>query len=93
MALQEKRATQTMRGGNSETFYDEEGTLNKSKMLKEMHPDVTRIVWRFNRWHHYVNYNVFKNNKLIKKQGIIIPDTPNNYGMKVISSNKTVKDI
>ena len=98
MALQEKRATQTMRGGNSESFYDEEGTLKKSKMLHDMHPDVAKVVWRFNRWHHYVNYNIFKKNKLIKKQGLIIPETINNYGMKVISSNtekdnKTVEDI
>ena len=67
-------------------------------MLHDMHPDVAKVVWRFNRWHHYVNYNIFKKNKLIKKQGLIIPETINNYGMKVISSNtekdnKTVEDI
>ena len=36
--LQEKATTQRIRGGNSQEFYDEEGTLNKSKMLEKMHP-------------------------------------------------------
>ncbi len=61
--LQEKATTQRLRGGNSEEFYDEEGTLNKSKMLEKMHPDVASVVWRFNRWHHYVDYKPFKKKK------------------------------
>ena len=84
IALQGKRATQTMRGGNSETFYDKEGTYPKSKMLEDMHPDVAKVVWRFNRWHHYVNYRPFKKNKLIKKKGLVIPDKINNYGMELV---------
>ena len=69
-------------------FYKNEGTLPKSQMLVDMHPDVTKLVWRFNRWHHQVNYKPFKNNKLIKKEGLIIPDGINNYGMILISKNK-----
>ena len=58
--LQGKRATQTIQGGNTEVFYKNEGTLNKSKMLQDMHPDVCKVVWRYNRWHHDCNYNVYK---------------------------------
>jgi hypothetical protein len=25
-----------------------------------MHPDVAKVVWRYGRWHHYVEYYVFK---------------------------------
>jgi hypothetical protein len=79
--LQGKVTTQRMRGGNSKVFYDEEGTRNKSQMLADMHPDVAKVVWRFNRWHHHVDYSPFKNNQLIKKPNICIPKGVNNYGM------------
>tara|TARA_R100000231_G_scaffold30552_1_gene26940 strand:+ start:854 stop:1723 length:870 start_codon:yes stop_codon:yes gene_type:complete len=79
--LQEKATTQRLRGGNSEEFYDEEGTLNKSKMLEKMHPDVASVVWRFNRWHHYVDYKPFKNNKPIRKKNLVIENKIDNYGM------------
>lgn len=59
-----KVTTQRMKGGNTKEFYSEEGTLPKSKMLEDLHPDVAKVVWRFNRWHHDVNYKPFKSNKL-----------------------------
>lgn len=65
-----KVTTQRMRGGNSKEFYDKEGTLPKSKMIEDLHPDVAKVVWKFNRWHHHVDYKVFKSNKLILKDGI-----------------------
>ena len=76
-----KITTQRMRGGNSAEFYDGEGTLPKSQMLADLHPDVAKVVFKFNRWHHYVDYSKFKNNRLIK-----IVDTKNlpkvnNYGL------------
>lgn len=83
-ALQGKRATQTMRGGNSETFYDKEGTYLKSKMIAEMHPDVAKVVWRFNRPHHFVDYKPFKKNKLIRKKGLMLSDEVNDFGMKLV---------
>jgi hypothetical protein len=60
-----KVTTQRMRGGNSKEFYDNEGTLPKSKMIADLHPDVASVVWRFNRWHHHVDYRRFDGNKLI----------------------------
>ena len=76
-----KRATQTMSGGNTAEFYKEEGTLNKSQMLVDMHPDVSKLSFRWNRWHHYVNYKPFKKNKLIKRKNIVIKKGINEYGM------------
>jgi len=61
-----KVTTQRMKGGNTEEFYKEEGTLPKSQMIVYMHPDVSKVVWRFNRWHHHVDYSQFKGNSLIK---------------------------
>lgn len=85
--LQGKVTTQRMSGGNTENFYKKEGTELKSKMLYEMHSDVTKLVWRFNRHHHFVNYKPFKNNKLIKIKHDI-PDKVNNYNMKLIEFTK-----
>jgi hypothetical protein len=81
--IQEKATTQTMKGGNTDEIY-KEGTLNKSKMLEELHPDVAKVVWRFNRWHHHVDYRPFRDNKLKKKKGLKIKKGINNYGMKVV---------
>lgn len=83
--LQEKVTTQLLKGGNTDAFYAKEGTLEKSLMQVRMHPDVTRLVWRYGRWHHHVDYRSFKNNRLIKKKGLKIPQGINNYGMKLKS--------
>ena len=91
--LQEKMPTQTVKGGNTEEFYHKEGTVQKgqkyadtgtiakSKMLIAVHPDVSKLVWKFERYHHHVDYTPFKNQKLIKKSDINISNTVNNYGM------------
>jgi hypothetical protein len=62
--LQNKVATQALRGGNTDEFYAEEGTYNKSRMLEVIHPDVSQVKWKYNRWHHEVNYKPFKANRL-----------------------------
>lgn len=81
--LQDKATTQKIDGGNTEEFYSHEGTLPKSQMLKDMHPDVTEVVWKFNRWHHHVDYRPFKDNLLKKCENIEYPDDPE-YGMRLI---------
>jgi hypothetical protein len=50
-------------------------------MLADMHPDVAEVVWKFNRWHHRVDYRKFKANKLIRKEGLVVTDRINEYGM------------
>jgi hypothetical protein len=81
--LQEKVTTQVLRGGNSEEFYDKEGTLPKSQMQVDVHPDVSRLTFRFGRIHHHVDYTPFKKLKLIKKKNIKIKKDIDNYGMEL----------
>lgn len=76
-----KITTQRMRGGNSADFYDDEGTYPKSKMLADMHPDVAEVVFKFGRWHHYVDYTPFKKNRLIKIVNTEKMPKVNNYGL------------
>jgi hypothetical protein len=82
-----KVTTQRMAGGNTQEFYENEGTLAKSQMLADMHPDVAKVVKRFNRWHHHVDYKPFKGNQLIKRSDIVLPTGVNNYGMKLIDKD------
>lgn len=81
--LQGKIGTQTMKGGNSEIFYDPEGsaelkgmkvknynpagTIRKSLNLEMIYPDVAKTVFKFGRIHHHVDYGKYKNNALIPK--------------------------
>jgi hypothetical protein len=78
-----KITTQRMKGGNTEEFYDDEGTLPKSEMLEKLHPDVAKVVFKFNRWHHQVDYSQFKKNKLIKVVDTSMMPKINNYGMEL----------
>jgi hypothetical protein len=88
-----KCATQTVGGGNTEELYgkvgnikDPKGTLQKSQMLVDHHPDVARVVERYGRMHHFVDYRPFKKNKLKYKKDIEIPTGTNNYGLKLITN-------
>lgn len=82
--LADKIATMQVKGGMTDYYEKTNKRLEFAQELQRAHPDVVRIVWKFNRWHHQVNYRPFKGNKLIKKEGVIIPDSPNEYGMKLV---------
>lgn len=77
----DKVTTQRMKGGNTKEFYDKEGTKPKSQMLEDLHPDVAKVVWKFKRWHHVVDYRPFKDIPLIRKKGLEIPLGVNEFGM------------
>lgn len=81
--LQLKLTTQTLGGGNTEAFYASEGTLPKSQMLADMHPTLARVVEKFGRWHHEVDYTPFKRNKLVLRKGISPKKETDNYGMEL----------
>lgn len=89
--LQGKSATQTVKGGNTDEIYNadkmdyQDTTREKSEFLVKNHPDVARLVKRYGRWHHHVDYRPFKNNKLIRKSDIEIPQGMNNYGMRFVT--------
>ena len=81
--LQGKVKTQVLRGGNSQEFYDKEGTLPKSQMQVDVHPDVSELVFKFGRIHHKVDYKPFKKTRLIKKKNINIKRSVDNNGMEL----------
>lgn len=90
--LQGKAATMTMKGGNTESLYNlekEDGRLLMAQSLQQQHPDVVKITRKWNRWQHQVDYRPFKNNRLIKKAGVQIPEGVNNYGMVLVDKRKS----
>ena len=87
-----KVTTLRMKGGNTDTIYTD-GTKRKSEMIANLHPDVARVVWRFNRWHHHVDYRRFKDNKLIRKPDYAVSEGINNYGMVLRHVGKKSKKL
>lgn len=83
--LQYKVTTQTLGGGNTEAFYAEEGTLPKSQMLVDAHSDVSKVVWKFGRWHHHVDYREFAQMPLQKRDDWV-PPTANPYKLKKVET-------
>lgn len=90
-----KMRTGTVKGGNTTEIYNnyqDDASLKKSQMLKEMHPDCIELIERYGRSHHHVNLEKIINkdgyparhNPLILKKGIDIRSEVNNYGMELI---------
>ena len=76
-----------MKGGNTDNVYNT-GDYRKAfaESLKQQHPDVVKVVWKFNRWHHQVDYRPFRNNKPILKKGITPVKKMNEYGMRLVKT-------
>ena len=82
--VQNKMTTQSAKGGNTTEIYGD-GTLAKSQMIVDLHPDLAkqgavRVAERFHRWHHYVDYNIFKQ-PLRRCPDAKIPSGVDNMGM------------
>jgi hypothetical protein len=88
-----------MKGGNTDELYEQndefDGRLAMAESLAEQHGDVTRVIKKWDRWQHHVDYSYFRDapslyknigrNQLILKPGIEIPDGVNEYGMELIN--------
>lgn len=89
-----KVTTMRMKGGNTgEVYGDTNNRLEFAESLQKQHSDVVKVVWKFNRWHHQVNYRPFKKNKLKKIEGIAIKKGIDNYGMKLINYGEIKKRV
>jgi hypothetical protein len=77
-----KIQTMTVKGGMTEYYKQTNKRLEFAKELQQAHPDVVKIVWKWNRWHHQVDYRPFKNNRLIYRDDYVPSGNKvNNYGM------------
>lgn len=87
--IAKKIETMKTKGGNTDELYKGDGRLQMARSLVEQHPDVTTIAWKWGRWQHQVDYRPFKANRLIKRPDVVIPDEPNEYGMKLVTLDDT----
>jgi hypothetical protein len=85
---QDKMVTQSVKGGNDKVFYSLEGTSPKSNMLVDVYPEYARLVTKYGRAHHFVDYTQFRT-RLIRKEGVSFDAEPNDYGMKLSEIGKT----
>jgi hypothetical protein len=89
--LVNKETTMRAKGGNTDELYKQTNKRKEfAESLRDQHPDVVKVTWKFNRWHHHVNYKSFQNNKLIKKQNLNIMQGINNYGMVIKEYNEKI---
>ena len=108
--LQDKAATQTVKGGNTEEFYhkelgmDEEtgeaiqaedlvevkekynieGTRAKSQMLVDLFPQDAKLVFKYGRWHHHVNYEPYRKNRLIYRDDFVMKKGNDEHGLTLV---------
>lgn len=76
----------TMKGGNTDELYADDGRLKMAQSLVDQHPDICRITEKWGRFQHHVDYRLFEKNKLKLKPDVKILDEVNNYGMKLETS-------
>jgi|TARA_R100000501_G_C2604054_1_gene100338 hypothetical protein len=87
-----KRATMTQGGGNTNTIYNTGDNRKEfAESLQNQHPDIVYVTWKFNRWHHQVNYKPFRKNRLVRKDGLNVKRGINNYGMVLKSHERKAK--
>jgi hypothetical protein len=85
--LADKTTTLTMKGGNTDELYRKgntfAGRVEQARTVQRIHPDVGRVVWRWNRWQHYVDYRPFRGNRLLRRPDLAIPAGVDDYGMRL----------
>lgn len=79
--LAEKSQTMTMKGGNTDELYIDNGRMLMAQSLAEQHPEIVKITEKWGRPQHQVDYSFFKNKRLIKKPTISGLNKVNNFGM------------
>jgi hypothetical protein len=89
--LADKMPTMQHAGGMTDYYNKTDKRKQFAQELIDKHPDIVKMVWRYNRWHHEVDYRSFRRNKLIMKPNLNIPEGVNNYGMilKTIEENES----
>ena len=78
-----KSTTMTMKGGNTDELYVDDGRLKMAESLRDQHPDIVTITEKWGRPQHQVDYRGFKRNKLKLREDIVIPEGSDDFGMRL----------
>lgn len=73
------------KGGNTDSIYNEGDNRREfAESLQRQHPDIVKVVWRHNRWHHQVDYKSFKSRDIeYNDEYIPLANKVNDYGLKL----------
>lgn len=82
-----KTATMSMSGGNTDQLYAGDGRKQMAESLREQHPDVVQVTWRWGRWQHVVDYRGFKRNELKRKPSAVEAGGVDELGMSLVPIN------
>ena len=83
------RNAKPLPGGNTDNVYNtDDHRLAFAESLRDQHPDCVEVVWKFNRWHHQVDYGKFKGNTPRLRAGITPTRSINDYGMELIRDER-----
>lgn len=87
------RSGRPMKGGNTDNVYNTgDHRLAFAKSLQEQHPDVVSVAWRYDRWHHVVDYSPFANNAPRLKSGVVPTGKFDDYGLQLRRSDEMSDD-
>lgn len=87
--LASKQTTLRMQGGNTDVLYTMQNALEqKADSLVKSHPDVSRIVERFGRVHHLVDYTPFRHLRPNLVQRNVVADQE--YGLTLKLAEEVV---
>lgn len=88
----DKKRTMTIKGGNT-SIYQNDGRLTMARELQKRWPGVVKVIRRFGRPQHYVDWKKF-DNKLVLKQGVNLENLQkaNEYGLKLKQISQVEND-
>ncbi len=81
-----KSATMSMKGGNTDELYQDDGRMKMAESLRDQHPDIVEITEKWGRPQHHVNYKIFRRNKLVPKPGVVIADGGYEMNLKILDA-------
>lgn len=83
-----KEQTMTMKGGNTSSIYAEKDyAFKKAESLRLQHPEHVRVIKRFKRIHHYVDWPAsFSHIKLELRDDYVERNVVNEYDLKLIET-------
>lgn len=78
-----------MKGGNTDHVYNS-GDYRRAfaESIAEQHPDVAKVVWKFGRWHHQVDYTPFKKNDPRLRPDVTPTRVVDNYGLQLVRTTE-----
>lgn len=76
-----KNTTMTMKGGNTDELYKDDGRLQMAQSLVDQHPDIVKVSEKWGRYQHHVDYRGFQRNRLKPRPDFERPEGIDNFGM------------